>query len=106
MGSYKEFKEDRKDTVKWVLWISVIILMLMIIFGAARSIGLIGQTAVENAIFQNSYQKQSADKKAKNVFAAQLAEIDYQLAHETDEDTIYQLKKQQAMLRVQSASIK
>ncbi len=106
MGYYHEFKEDRKDALKRVLWISAIVLLLMVIFGIARSVGLIGQTAVENAVFQNSYQKQNADKKAKNVFAAQLAEIEYQLAHETDEDVINQLRKQQSMLRVQSASVR
>jgi len=103
---YNDHKEERKDATKWMLWIAGIVLLFMIIFGVARSIGLVGQTAMEAAIFSNSYQKVSADKKAKNVFAAQLAEIEYQLGTETDEEVISQLKKQQAMLRVQSASVK
>jgi len=99
-------KDDEKKFLgKWWVWITFLIIGTGVVFTGLRWAGLIGTTIVERIIFENSYQKTSADKKAKNIYSAQLAEIEYRLNGELDDSVRSDLEAQASMLRVQSRAL-
>jgi|LGOV01.1.fsa_nt_gb hypothetical protein len=55
------------------VFIAVCVIIVISIFGfVLNSAGLIGRTAVENVIFEHSYQKKQADKTASTMYSSQL----------------------------------
>jgi len=96
---------EKKFLGKWWVWITFLIIVSSIAFGALKYLGIYGTTVAERIIFENSYQKTAADKKAKNIYSAQLAEIEYRLNGELDDNVRSDLNAQAAMLRVQSRAL-
>lgn len=64
--------EEKKIVGRWLVWIGVLLLFSMVIFGVASSIGLIGSTYVERKVFEQSYQKHEADRSAQTTYRAEL----------------------------------
>ena len=96
---------DKRIVGKWWMWILLLVVISSVILTSLKYMGVVGGTIIERVVFENSYQKVAADKKAKNVFAAQLAEVEYKLSGKLDDETRQQLEAQAAMLRIQARSI-
>ena len=64
---------EKKFFGKWWLWIFLLITIAIIILGTLNYIGLVGKTFIERKVFEQSYQKQEADKTAITTYRAQLA---------------------------------
>lgn len=99
-------EKEKKYLASWWMWLLGLVVLSSIILGVLKYVGMIGTTVVERVIFENSYQKVAADKKANNVYSAQLAEIEYKLSGNIDAQTRQDLNAQAAMLRVQRNSVK
>ena len=63
----------------WIIWLTVVIISAGILIFGARSVGLVGQTAVERVIFEQSYQKQAGDEARENTLRAELASVNAML---------------------------
>ncbi len=96
---------EKKFLGNWWVWITFLIIVSSMAFGVLRYAGIVGTTIVERVVFENSYQKTAADKKAKNIYSAQLAEIEYRLSGELDDNVRTDLEAQASMLRVQSRAL-
>jgi len=57
----------------WFVWIVFLFIITGIIFIGLSYFGIIGKTIVERKVFENSYQKQEADKTASTVYDSQLS---------------------------------
>ena len=108
MYKYKETKEDIEAKGIFSYWAKFtigFIILISIMLGIMNAIGLFGKTAVQAAVFQNSYQKKAADDSAIKAINAQLAEINYQLNRsDLSENDRADLEASAAALRVRSNS--
>lgn len=98
--------QEKREVGKWWLWILGLLVVSSIIFTSLRYLSIIGNTIMERNVFENSYQKTTADKKAYDVYSAQLAEIESRLSNNLDEQTRQDLEAQRAMLKVQIRALK
>ena len=71
--------QEKREVGGWWIWITVLLLASVVLFGGARMVGLVGETAIERAVFTNSYQKAASDSQQARTWRAQLAEIDTRL---------------------------
>jgi len=69
-----KIKQEKKYFASWWMWISFLMISAAIIF-ALNSIRLIGRIVVERKVFEQSYQKQEADKTALTTYSSQLAQL-------------------------------
>ena len=67
--------KEKKYVRKWWIWILFLIIITTIIFTGLSYFGVIGKTFVERKVFEQSYQKQAADKTAITVYSAQIAQL-------------------------------
>jgi len=101
------FKEEKKEINSWIRYTLGWVIIIIAIFSVLNYIGIIGSTVVERKVFENSYQKVSADNKAERIYSAQLAEVNSMLDEtDIDSDTRQDLRRQAALLRVQLNSIR
>ena len=98
--AFKDYKEERTDATKWLIWGLSLLVAVSILSFALNSLGLIGKTSVESAVFQHSYQKQHADSDAAKTYKAQLVELEMRLADTTNPQEIAMLKAKMASIRV------
>jgi hypothetical protein len=106
MDKYREnvtrgVKEARWTTFK-VFPVMLLIVILLVITGfTLNSLGLIGRTAVEREVFEQSYQRSAALASEIAMNEAQLVEIQAQLSKTTlDPDTRANLEAQASAIRV------
>lgn len=76
-------------------WVVIISLFVTIIGGGLKVIGV----ATDAAIFENSYQKQQADKSRVDTLRASIAEIDMMIQQYPDRRN--ELQQQKRVLNVQ-----
>lgn len=85
----------------WWFWIVMLVFLSSIIFAGLRAGGLIGMTAMERAVFTQSYQKAAGDTAAIARNTATLAKINAQLTDRTlGEATRANLKGQKAQIEI------
>ncbi len=104
---YKDYKESTEEReakgfiINWWKFGLTMVVLTLIVIGILNAMGKFGSAAVNTAVFQNSYQKKSADSAADRKYKAQLAEINHQLhrADITDEHR-ENLEAQAASIRV------
>lgn len=68
-------EKEKKYFGGWWVWVVFLVLSTIISFTGLKYAGLFGKTIVERKVFENSYQKQEADKTARITYAAQLAQL-------------------------------
>ena len=68
--------QEKKHFAKWWLWVLLLIVTTVFVFGGLRIAGVIG----ERVIFEQSFQYKEARKIEIVTFEAQLAEIELQLS--------------------------
>jgi hypothetical protein len=95
-------EDEKKYLAGWWFFL----LMAVIFTGIALTImnyaGFIGKTAVERAVFENSYQYSKARKTEIATYEAQLAEIGSRLSSgEIDGSTRANLEAQRSALNIQ-----
>lgn len=90
----------------WTFWkvLPLVVLVLVVLGGigfALNSAGIIGKTAVERKVFENSYQRSESVKSQIATEEAALKEIELQLENPNlDADTRYNLEAQASAARV------
>ena len=102
------YRKDVSNIIKDSRWtffksLPLLLIILTILWAAGfflHSIGYFGQTIVERKIFENSYQYTEAKKTEIATFEAQLAEIEYKLNSNIDEQTRINLEAQKAALKI------
>lgn len=106
MNTYRSEAGEVARNIRWTFWrflplFILVAAMLSSIFFGLRSIGLIGYTAVEREVFEQSYQRSEALKSALATYEAQLVEISQQLNNpDLDDNTRYNLNAQKSALNV------
>lgn len=106
MSSYrKEANQVAKET-SWTFFrflpIGIVIILILSVLGfVLSSMGLIGRTAVERKVFENSYQYTEARKTEQLAFNAQLAEVERKLSSDLTPEMRTNLEAQAAALRIQ-----
>lgn len=97
--------QDKREVGGWWMWIVGLMVVSLIIFGALGYMGKLTGTAVERAVFENSYQYSAARKGEIAVFTAQLAEVNSRLmtGNFTDAER-NDLEAQASVLRIQLAA--
>ena len=94
-------QDEKKELLK-IWWYSIVFIVITsVVIFVLNALGVIGNTMVERAVFENSYQKKAGDAEAINIYRAQLAEIERQLANPNlGETTRANLEAKQASIRV------
>jgi len=69
----KRMDEEKTFVGKLWVWILFLIIITTVTMTGLSYLGLIGKTVVERKVFEQSYQKQEADKTASTAYSAQLA---------------------------------
>ena len=70
---------EKREFAGWWLWVTLLIIISAIGFGALRYAGLVGGTIIERKVFEQSYQRQAGDAAKLATFQAQEASISAQL---------------------------
>lgn len=73
---------EKKEYGAWWMWILFLIIISTIILACLNYAGILGHTIVERKIFENSYQKRSADEDALTTYDAQLSVLQRRLRQE------------------------
>ena len=95
------FKE-MKEMSLWFIFGIGLIAIAIIVFSIMGYMGRYTKTVVERKVFEQSYQKQSADKNREKNYRAQLAKINVMLNDPNiSEDRKNNLLAQKAMIEVQ-----
>ena len=80
---------------------------LIVVIGLGSALSLVGQTKVENAVYQNSYQKKQGDATMLAVQEASLAEVNSMLAEpDLDPAVRINLKAQARAINIRINTIK
>jgi hypothetical protein len=111
-NSWKENMSDYRNSAgqvardtRWTffrfLWIGIAVVMVLFALGfGLRSAGIIGKTAVERKVFEQSYQRDASFKARIAIDEAALAQIESQLMHPSlDENTRFNLEAQASAAR-------
>lgn len=100
-----DYRSDMK-MVRWTFWrilglvVAAVVVLSIVGFGL-NSLGVLGGTAVERKVFENSYQRTEALKSQIANDKAVLAEIESKLTNpKLDEDTRYNLEAQATAARI------
>lgn len=70
---------EKRFFAGWWLWITLLLVVSTIVFGALNALGIIGRTAVERVVFEQSYQRKAGDNAKLNTFIAEKASLESQL---------------------------
>ena len=79
-GTEEEIEQPKNGGVKFMMCTLAIVILFSLIAFLLSSLGFLGRTVVEREVFENSYQKQSADKTRIAIYEAQLIELRSRLA--------------------------
>ena len=90
------------ETVKWAMLITAIVLVLVVIGWALKPVSM--RVEREVLVQSHQYKEGMADRAA--VLRATIAEIDIQLATESDEQIRAGLSKQRSVINVQLNAIR
>lgn len=113
--SNDEWRNDVRGVTREAVWtlprLAGVVFLFVIVFGvgffALRSLGLIGSVAVERAVFEQSYQRDAAQRARIATDEATLAEIQRKLSNTNlDQDTRNALEAQAAAARIRIATAK
>jgi len=97
----------KRELGGWWMYILGLMVVSILVFTGLNYAGIIGQTAVERVVFEQSYQYTAAQKAKIATLEAQLAENTSQLSNPDLEDSVRaNLESQAAGLRVQLATAK
>ena len=100
-------KESRWTFFRFLPLFVFAVLILASFFFGLRAIGLIGSTAVEREVFEQSYQRSEALRSQIATDEAVLAEIARKLANPNlDDDTRHNLEAQASAARMRIATAK
>ena len=98
---------EKRAFAGWWLWVLGLVLISAAALWGLNSAGIIGKTAVERAVFENSYQRDAGIKQQIATYEAQLAEIQRQLSSTSlDAAARSNLEAQASAIRVQLAAAK
>ena len=98
------FDQDKSEVVG--MWILALVVVSLIVLGGLGYAGKFTGTAVERAVFEQSYQKKAADSAAYATFKAQLVEIEATLSGMSATDERRNgLEAQASAIRVQLAAM-
>lgn len=106
MSKYRDEVREVMKEGHWTFWkvlplFLVVVTVVLIIGFVFRGAGLIGSTAVEREVFEQSYQRSAALKAQIATDEAVLAEISRQLStQDLDQETRNNLEAQAAAVRV------
>ncbi len=96
---------EKKYVGGWWIWILFLAVITGTIFTGLSYFGIIGKTAVERVVFENSFQYKEARKSEVAVFQAQLTEIEGKLMNpELTVGTRANLEASASSIRVQLAA--
>ena len=112
MSQYREEAREVAKEARWTffrflpLFVGVVVI-LFVLFFALRGAGLIGGTAVERVVFENSYQRSEALKSQIATDEAVIMEIERKLLNPNlDGDTRFNLEAQLSAARIRIATAK
>jgi hypothetical protein len=95
-------EDEKKYFAGWWFWVLLIVIATGAILTGLNYAGLIGKTAVERVVFENSYQYSEARKTEIATYEAQLAEISSRLSgRELDSNVRANLEAQRSALNIQ-----
>ncbi len=77
--------EIKRELGSWWMWVLGLTVVTAVVFGVLNSVGLIGRTAVERMVFEESIQRSSAVKAKIATYRAQIAALEGRLAGATVE---------------------
>ncbi len=107
MDDYRKEVSDGLKDARWTffrglpLLVIIVIVLAMLGFGL-RSAGILGKTAVERSVFENSFQYSEARKAEIATLEAQLAEIARKMTiSDLDKTTKENLSAHASVLRIQ-----
>ncbi len=94
-------EKEKKYVAGWWLWILLLVVVSFMVLGTLNMFGLFGRTVGERIIFENSYQKHSADKAKRNRLEAELMGIDSRLRGNVSETIRANLEAQRSAVLFQ-----
>lgn len=65
-------QQEKKEFAKCWLWVSMLVILTIILLVVVSAGGKVASTIVEREVFEQSYQKRSADKEAIATYNSQL----------------------------------
>ena len=96
---------EKKEFGKWWVWVVVLLAGTVVVFSGLRYVGLVGQTVVERKVFEQSYQKKSADQDAISTYQAQIAVLQGKLNNpDIDAGTKAEIRAQIDAIRILMSS--
>ena len=96
------FDQEKKFVGGWWMWVLALFVVTAIVVFGLRAVGLIGYTALEREVFEQSYQKQAGDTARRDMLKAQLAGVNAQLRRSDLSDAMRgNLEANKAALEVQ-----
>jgi hypothetical protein len=112
MNEYRnEARQVAKDA-RWTFWrfLPLFLIVVVVLSGVGfglNSLGLIGKTAVEREVFEQSYQRSESIKAEIAMNEATLVEIERKLSNPNlDENTRHNLEAQASAARLRIATAK
>lgn len=94
--------EEKREFARWWLWILGLIIVTAVAIGALNYVGIIGKTAVEREVFEESYQYTAGQRQKIATYEAQLAEINSKLSDPNlDDATRKNLEAQKSSIKIQ-----
>ena len=93
---------EKREFGSWWLWILALVVVTFIVLGFLGYAGKFTGTAVERAVFEQSYQKQAGDRQRIATWKAQIAEVETRLSSmDADDQRRPGLEAQLSALRIQ-----
>lgn len=93
-------EQEKKYFAGWWLWVILLIAIASVIFTGLNYVGIIGRTAVEREVFEQSYQRSESLMSEIATYEAQLSEINRKLSGDIDANTRLNLEAQASSIRV------
>jgi len=112
MSKYRDGARIVATETRWTFFrffsiFATIVILLSLLFFGMKAIGLIGKTAVERVVFEQSYQRSESLKSQIAMDEANLTEINAQLMNPNlDENTRFNLEAQARAARIRIATAK
>lgn len=71
--------KEKRDFGKWWVWVLFLTVISALTFFTLSAVGLIGQTAIQREVFEQSYQRSAAEDAKLATFKAERIAIQAQL---------------------------